>query len=113
MKTLSIRQPWAHLILSGIKRVENRSWITSHRGPLIIHAAQRCEDFDAIERQFGIRIPRDVPCGGIVGRVELVDIVERSNDPYFCGPFGWILRDPETLPFRAMPGRLGLFNVNL
>ncbi len=40
MLALSIRQPWAYLIASGIKTIENRSWPTKHRGPFIIHASK-------------------------------------------------------------------------
>ena len=39
MKTLSIRQPFASLICRGIKTIENRSWNTSYRGKLLIHAS--------------------------------------------------------------------------
>ena len=53
MKALSVRQPWAHLIVTGIKRVENRFWETPYRGPLLIHAASRWHDtkIEAIERR--------------------------------------------------------------
>ena len=40
MKALSIRQPWAWLIVCGHKPLENRSWPTPYRGPLLIHAAK-------------------------------------------------------------------------
>lgn len=40
MKALSVRQPWATLIVAGLKRVETRTWATRHRGPLLIHAAK-------------------------------------------------------------------------
>lgn len=36
---LSVRQPFAHLIVAGVKDVENRDWPTSYRGTLLIHAA--------------------------------------------------------------------------
>ncbi len=39
MKALSLTQPWASLVALGAKRVETRSWPTSYRGPLAIHAA--------------------------------------------------------------------------
>lgn len=41
MKGLSLWQPWATLVGVGLKRVETRSWATSYRGPLAIHAAKR------------------------------------------------------------------------
>jgi hypothetical protein len=40
---LSIRQPWASLIVAGLKPVENRSWRVRYRGPLLIHAGQRVD----------------------------------------------------------------------
>ena len=42
MKTISLWQPWASAIALGAKRIETRSWSTSYRGPLAIHAAKRC-----------------------------------------------------------------------
>lgn len=41
MKALTVRQPWASLIAIGAKRIETRSWRTSFRGPIAIHAAKR------------------------------------------------------------------------
>lgn len=40
MKALTLWQPWASLVAIGAKRVETRSWATSYRGPLAIHAAK-------------------------------------------------------------------------
>jgi ASCH domain len=39
MKILSILQPWAHLIVSGSKNIENRTWSTSYRGPFLVQAS--------------------------------------------------------------------------
>ncbi|WP_245839042.1 ASCH domain-containing protein [Yersinia kristensenii] len=39
MKALSIRQPWAWLIVNGYKDIENRTWNTKCRGPVLIHAS--------------------------------------------------------------------------
>lgn len=44
MKTLAVRQPWAWAIARGHKNVENRGWVTPHRGPLAIHAGLRPDD---------------------------------------------------------------------
>ena len=38
MKALSVHQPWAWLIVNGIKIVENRSWSTEFRGRFLVHA---------------------------------------------------------------------------
>jgi len=37
---LSIRQPWAELILRGVKTIELRKWQTDYRGLLWLHAAK-------------------------------------------------------------------------
>jgi activating signal cointegrator 1 len=47
MKALSLWQPWATLIVLGEKRFETRSWSTSYRGPLLIHAAKSTKGMDA------------------------------------------------------------------
>lgn len=41
------KQPWASLLVYGIKRIEGRSWPTQHRGRLWIHAtSQKPTDAD-------------------------------------------------------------------
>lgn len=113
MKTLSIRQPWAHLIVTGRKDIENRTWSTDHRGPLLIHAAQKPDpQWDEIARYFGLTLARDaVRYGGIVGKVQLVDVVQRSPSRWFTGPYGWVLTDAQQLPFRPLRGQLYLFDA--
>jgi hypothetical protein len=49
--------------------------------------------------------------GGIVGQVNVVDCVTKSNSLWFGGPFGFVLANPKPLPFRACKGQLGLFEV--
>ncbi len=44
MKAVTLWEPWATLILIGAKRVETRSWATSYRGPIAIHAAARFKE---------------------------------------------------------------------
>ena len=39
MKAISVKQPWASLIISGIKDIENRKWKTNYRGRVLIHAS--------------------------------------------------------------------------
>ena len=38
MAALSIRQPWAWLVVNGYRDIENRDWPTNFRGPLLVHA---------------------------------------------------------------------------
>ena len=115
MKALSIQQPWAWLIVNGYKPVENRSWPTTYRGPLLIHAGKKI-DTDGLEwirDEFPqIELPQRFEVGGIVGRVQISDCVTRYDSPWFFGPFGFILADSEPLPFHACRGRLGFFDAS-
>jgi hypothetical protein len=47
--------------------------------------------------------------GGIIGSVELVDIVTASDSPWFEGPYGLVLRDPQPCGFIPARGALGFF----
>jgi hypothetical protein len=70
MKALSIRQPWAYLIITGDKDIENRTWATAYRGPVLIHAGKTM-DYDALDLLLaaGVVIPHNslLPRGGFVG----------------------------------------------
>lgn len=114
MKALSIRQPWAYLIVAGIKPIENRTWLTHHRGPLAIHAGVHParESIERIEQRFGIKIPREqLQFGGIVGTAELTGIVTTSSSPYFEGPYGWVMTKPRRCKFVPWRGLQSLFDV--
>ena len=113
MKALSVRQPFARAIVHGGKDIENRSWATSYRGPVLIHAGMRWHDVTPamLARRMGVQVPADLPRGGIIGRVEIVDCVESSESPWFEAPYGFVLTDPRPLPFRPLAGKLGFFDV--
>ena len=49
MKALSIRQPWAAAIVQLGKNIENRTWATRFRGPILIHAAKTISRQDMLE----------------------------------------------------------------
>ena len=121
MLALSIRQPWAWLILHGGKDIENRDWPTKFRGRVLVHASKGMthdEYDDALFFSFGKAINRPpcmdaVPRGGIVGSVEIVDCVQRHSSDWFMGLYGFVLRDPLLLPFTPWRGQLGFFDVPL
>jgi hypothetical protein len=124
MKALSIRQPWAWMILHAGKDVEDRTWNTRTRGRVLVHAARGVtlqEWWDAWDFAFArCKVPYskvppylDVERGGIVGSVEIVDCRTSSRSPWFQGAFGFVLRDPAPLPFHPCRGALGFFDVKL
>ena len=78
MKVLTIKQPWATLIMQGDKRFEFRSWQTKYRGDLLIHAGKGI-DKEALKR-LSKYIPKDMPTGKILGKVKLVDCVKMSPE---------------------------------
>ena len=113
LRALSVRQPWAWLIVNGIKDVENRSWRTHHRGPLFIHASLSAggytEDIECVERKHGISVPRELDTGGIVGVVDVLDCVESHKSKWFQGKFGWVMANAHRLKFRPCKGAVRLF----
>lgn len=116
LRILSIRQPWADLIACGYKEIENRDWATPYRGSLLIHASKNF-DRDAPFEDIAGRIGQEGYChllehlhfGGVVGMAQLVDIVTESTSPWFCGRYGWVLKNARPLPFFPMRGQLSLF----
>lgn len=117
MKMLCVRQPWAHLLAKGIKDVENRDWERTYRGPLLIHASKaRTPDVLAhIEQQVAKgNIARDevLHFGGIVGLVELVDIIDDSESEWAGdGSLHWCVTNARPVPFVKKKGMVGLLNV--
>lgn len=134
MLALSIRQPWASLIIKAGKDIENRDWPTRVRGRILVHAAKGMthdEYEDAILFAVGAirRDPRnagatktrtlrelgfareDLERGGFVGTVEIVDCVQASESPWFMGRYGFVLRDPQPMEFVPWKGQLGFFEV--
>lgn len=124
---LSVRQPWAWAIIHAGKTIENRSWnrryASAHgpaldfRGRVCIHAGKgmtRDEYLDAascIRSASGIAVPAPhlLPRGGIIGTVEIVDVVRKSDSPWFFGPVGLVLKDPEPVDFIPCRGALSYF----
>jgi hypothetical protein len=119
-KALSIRQPWAWLIVNGHKDIENRQWKTHQRGRIAVHASKGMtrDEYaiaDVLAEEQGVTLPafEDLERGGIVGTVEIVDCVDRDASPWFFGDYGFVLKNPRLVPFQPMSGRLNFFNVEL
>lgn len=133
MKALSLLQPWATLVVRGVKRYETRSWRTSYRGPLVIQASSRfpeelralCErqPFRRLLREAGSASWFDLPLGALLGTVDVrdclpveqlaaIDGAQRSLGDYREGRWAWLLDDaqpfPEPIPWR---GKRGIYEV--
>ena len=84
MKAISFWQPWATAVAVGSKRFETRSWRTSYRGILAIHAAKRNHRVELgqmlnqcmwIAATDGCSNRADLPFGCIVAIADLVDCI--------------------------------------
>jgi hypothetical protein len=117
---LSVRQPWAELIVSGRKPLELRSWQQSYRGRIWIHAGKHVDE--ALDARFDLCHPFR---GGFIGSAELTSIellderrwelwrdLHHSSGPFELGMFAWVLAHPKRLA-HPVPARgdLGLFSV--
>lgn len=114
MKALSIKQPWAWLIVNGIKDIENRTWKTKFRGKFLVHASKGVDVKRYNELlDKGVKLPpiSEFKRGGIVGEAEIVDCVEKSDSPWFLGPIGFVLINGKELPFKEYKGQLNFFEV--
>ncbi|KAK2869512.1 hypothetical protein Q7C36_001383 [Tachysurus vachellii] len=108
---LSMHQPWASLLICGIKRVEGRTWYTSHRGRLWIAAAakrptpQEIAEVEATYRQIckrDLNFPKDYPTGCLLGCVNMTDCLSQEqfreqyphNSDESASPFVFICTNP-------------------
>lgn len=127
MKALTIKQPWATLIMQGDKRFEFRSWKTNFRGDVLIHAGKGL-DKEAVVR-LKKYLPDELPMGKILGKVTITDCVPMSDefakmlskensDIYtshsFSNNYGFKIENVEVFdtPIDAK-GQLGFWNIVL
>lgn len=122
MRALSVRQPWAWLIVNGHKDIENRVWPTRYTGPLLIHASMamtRAEYSDGFDMLAGdprlshIELPAAsvLERGGLVGIAHCNGSVDHSASPWFFGPYGFVLSEHRAFPLIPFKGQLGFFDV--
>jgi hypothetical protein len=131
MKALTIRPPWPGLIRVGIKDIETRTWKTSYRGPLLIHAGKKI-DKSAVEMLTGFSLsPEQLDTettGVIIAVCYLVEIKEyktpvdflRDYDRHLCqgyARYGWVLKNVTPLenpiPYKGKQGLWEATNIIL
>ncbi len=120
IKALTIRQPWAELVLRGRKPFELRTWRTKYRGPLVIHAAAKIDAWDA--RHFRLN-PERLTTSAFVGFAILSDVrpysradarllkKRRAGYGFFPHNLSWVLEKPRRISPIKAKGQLGLFDV--
>ena len=133
-KCLSVLQPWASLIVHGMKKLETRGWRTEHRGPLLIHAGAtltkkivalcQTEPFKTALCLAGYEDPKDLPLGGIIGSATLTGCieactlddltdVERAFGDFRLGRWAFKLSDPQPLPLMPCRGKLHVYTIDV
>lgn len=126
---LSLKQPWAALLVTGLKTIEIRSWMTTVRGRVMIHAAKipdpRPEAWAHVPDEWRVLATTE---GGIVGEAKLMSLTQYKtakkftmeasrhlNAPaWYGGPktYGFVFRDAKVLPFEPCKGNVRFFRVD-
>jgi len=126
---ISVKQPWAALLVAGVKTVEVRTWATRTRGRVLIHAAKTADPRP--EGWALITTPelKELAAlrGGIIGVANLSSCVryrtadafarttdEHRNNPDWFKPgglYGFVFQNPHPIAYHACPGRTLFFTV--
>ena len=126
MKALTIKEPWATLIIDGYKKYEFRSWKTKYRGKILIHAGMSLEK-DMLKKFENYNL--EFSKGQIIGEANLTDCIlvdEKFNqellkiDPIVYGnsnhvmKYAWKLENIKKYnePI-SVKGKLGLWNYEV
>lgn len=122
MKAITIKQPWASLIVAGLKDVENRTWKTNYRGRVLIHAGVSKKEGWNLTANQQMCVAKsnkelsktkfeDLPFGAILGSVEIVDCVQNHPSVWAeQGMWNWVLKNPKKYdnPIEGVKGKLPL-----
>ena len=115
MKALSIRQPWADLIVDGKKSIETRKWNTHYRGWFYIHAPQKVEK--SICEEYGVK---PSATGAVIGKAFLYNVKKYTSKKEWDADlpahyaktmtkptmYGFLLKDPQRVKPLPCRGQL-------
>jgi hypothetical protein len=126
---ISVKQPWAALLVAGVKTVEVRTWPTRARGRVLIHAARAPDarpDGWALVATPELRVLAECR-GGLIGAAELTACVRYASAEEFAGAtgahrnnpdwyrpgglYGFVFQNPGVIAYHACPGRTLFFTV--
>lgn len=120
MKALTIKQPWASLIINGYKKYEFRSWKTNYRGKILIHAGLSLEKNKCFQNY-----ALEYSLGAIIGEAEIEDCIlideklnkqiQKENPVIYgsnhVGLYAWKLKNIKKYNEPIyIKGKLGLWN---
>lgn len=100
MRAITILEPWASCIAVGAKTVENRSFYTSYRGPMLIHTSKKLDTAAALDGRVRAALWPGLSTaevfaalnrldrGEIIAVAELVDVHEAATIPTLLGGSG-------------------------
>lgn len=123
MKAISLIQPWADLVMLGIKTIETRSWTTNFRGDLLICSSKQTSEYSgitpsALDRFFALKeMPIDLH-GHALCIVEVMDVrrmLEEDREDACClymNKYAWELRNVRRIEPFMVKGRQRFFEVS-
>lgn len=127
--TLSVKQPWAALLVAGVKTVEIRTWATRTRGRVLIHAAKTADTRPEGWALITTAELKELAAlrGGIIGVADLTTCVRYRTAKAFAGAtdahrnnpnwyksgglYGFVFQNPRSIAYHACPGRTLFFTV--
>jgi hypothetical protein len=125
MKCLSLKQPFAELIVLGKKTIELRNWRTKFRGEFLVHASLSVDEVASKINGFD---SGELVRGAIIGKANLYEVKEYTNNSefladkkkhmasgqYMHGKYGFLLKDAvkfeKPIPFK---GKLNFFEADV
>ena len=129
MKVISIKEPFATLIMNKMKLIETRSWKTNYRGELYIHASGKSLAQEYLNNQYVYELIKDLDMnyGNIICKVNLVDCIymdekflkkikknkqEYNLGKYELGRYAWVFEDIVPITPIEAKGKLNIWNYN-
>ena len=120
---LSVWQPWASLLVSGVKNYENRRWKLSEKflnKKIYIHASLKkdCFEFEIADEHYRFFMNNkaslskelnDYKFGGIIGWVVFDKVVTESESMWFSGPYSFHVKEFKQIEFIPLKGHQGIF----
>jgi predicted transcriptional regulator len=116
MNVLSLKQPFAELVVSGKKKIELRNWNTKFRGEFLVHASKTPDKESMKKFNF-----ESLPTGAIIGKANLVDVKEYKTEEEqnmdknlhladsSWGKYGFVLENAERMKEIPINGKLGFW----